>query len=70
MNFQVLEAINTDPAIVVVQQTEIELETAENQGDNVVRKAEVDRMQSFVGKKEKSALVMACNRPLYRRNMS
>ncbi len=35
-----------------MQRTEIELETAENQRDNVVRKAEVDEMQSFVRKKE------------------
>jgi len=35
-----------------VQRIEIELETAENEEDNVVRKAEVDEMQSFVGRKE------------------
>ena len=35
-----------------MQRTEIELETADNEGDNLVRKAEVDEMQSFVGKKE------------------
>lgn len=35
-----------------MQRTEIERKTAAPEGDNVVRKAEVDEMQSFVGKKE------------------
>ncbi len=35
-----------------MQRTEIEIETADNEGNDVVRKAEVDQMQSFVGKKE------------------
>lgn len=35
-----------------MQRTEIEIETADNEGNDVVRKAEVDEMQSFVGKKE------------------
>jgi len=53
-----------------VQRAEIEIERGKNEEDGAVRKAEVDEMQSFVGKKEKSALVMACNRPSYRRDIS
>ncbi len=69
MNHQVLANLDTETVIVTLQRAEVEREKEEKEEDTE-RKAEVDEMQSFVGKKEKSALVMACNRPLYRRDTS
>lgn len=51
MNHQVLATLNTDTVIVTVQRAEIEREKEEKTEDTK-RKAEVDEMQSFVGKKE------------------
>ncbi|WP_250121466.1 IS1 family transposase [Chroococcidiopsis sp. CCMEE 29] len=46
-----LATLNTDTVIVTVQRAEIEREKEEKTEDTK-RKAEVDEMQSFVGKKE------------------
>jgi len=51
VNHQVLATLNTDTVIVTVQRAEIEREKEEKTEDTK-RKAEVDEMQSFVGKKE------------------